>query len=293
MKTKPRVLIVGGGFGGLESAFMLRKRMHEEADILLVSDSDSFLFKPNTIYIPFGADPRSLLIDLGHPLRKRHISFFKGQVDEVDPDGQRVSLLDGTTLPYDALVLATGAKMRPEEVPGLEEHAETIWSPEALLSLRSQIDRLRDRVRRGSRERVLFLVPPNNKCSGPLYELVFMLETWARREEIRTGLDITYSTCEGSFIQAFGPRLHEVVSREFADRGIEGHTNERVSKVVGGAVFCEDAGVRDYDLLISFPPYAAAVGYHTLPSDDRGFLKASLETRQVEGYPNVYAPGDG
>ena len=59
-------------------------------------------------------------------------------------------------------------------------------------------------------------MPPNNKCAGPLYEIVFMLETWLRREGMRERVKITYSTFEQSFIQAFGPRLHEVVVAEFA-----------------------------------------------------------------------------
>ena len=85
-------------------------------------------------------------------------------------------------------------------------------------------------ARAGERQRVLFLVPPNNKCSGPLYEIVLMLETWLRREHARDRVDITWSTYERSFIQAFGPRLHDVVDREFAERGIDGHTGSRRAK---------------------------------------------------------------
>ena len=72
---------------------------------------------------------------------------------------------------------------------------------------------------------MLFLVPPNNKCAGPLYEIVFMLETWLRRKKVRDRVKITYSTFEKSFIQAFGPRLHEVVVdrvRRARDRGPHG-----------------------------------------------------------------------
>lgn len=293
MSALPKVVVVGGGFGGLETAFMLRMRMHDTVDISLVSDRDSFLFKPNTIYIPFGADPSSLLVDLDRPLRRRHISFHNTSIKEVDPDKRHVELADGSVLPYDALVLATGAAMRADEVPGLEDHAETIWTPEKMLSLQRALNAMRNRARRGNNEKVLFLVPPNNKCSGPLYEIVFMLETWARRQGIRDRLDITYSTYERSFIQAFGPRLHEVVTEEFAGRGIEGHTGEIVDKVLDGAVQYQDGTVRDFDLLISFPPYVAAVDYPGLLSDDRGFLQTDLTTRRVAGFEDVYAPGDG
>lgn len=293
MSARPRVVVAGGGFGGLETAFMLRMRVHDHVDITLVSDRDSFLFKPNTIYIPFGARPESLLVDLARPLRKRNISFLNGSLNEVDPDRRTISLTDGTVLHYDTLILATGAAMRPEEVAGLDDNAATIWTPDKMVELRERLLALEERARRGDDQKVLFLVPPNNKCSGPLYEIVFMLETWARRRGIRDRLDITYSTYEASFIQAFGPRLHEVVTTEFSERGIAGHTGEVVDKVLPDTVVYEDGTIRDYDLMISFPPYAAAVNYDGLPTDERGFLKTELATRQVEGHPDIYAPGDG
>ncbi len=292
MAAKPRVVVVGGGFAGLEAAFLVRMRLHDAVDMTLVSDRDTWVFKPNSIYIPFGAEPESLLVDLEHPLKKRHISFLETRVREVDADSRHVSFEDGTSLPYDFLVLATGSGMRPEEIPGLAEHGESIWTSQEMLSLRAALASLRDRASRGEKQDVLFLVPPNNKCAGPLYEMVFMLETWLRRQGARDGVGITYSTFERTFIQAFGPRLHEVVTKEFAERGIEGHTEEIATEVREGEVVYAAGHTRRYDTLITFPPYVAAVAYDGLPQDDRGFLQTELETRQVTGHPEIYAPGD-
>jgi sulfide:quinone oxidoreductase len=151
---------------------------------------------------------------------------------------------------------------------------------------------VRDRARRGQRQRVLFLVPPNNKCSGPLYEIVFMLETWLRRQCAREHVDITWSTYEHRYIQAVGPRLHDLVTTELAQRGISGYVQEVVSEVRPGEVRYADGSSRQYDHLIAFPPYVAAVRYGSLPSNDRGFLATELETRLASGHDDVYAPGD-
>jgi sulfide:quinone oxidoreductase len=151
---------------------------------------------------------------------------------------------------------------------------------------------VRERAAAGTEQTVLFVVPPHNKCAGPLYEIVFMLETWLRRQGVRDRVAITYSTFEQSFIQAFGPRLHEVVVDEFAQRGIEGHTGEVVEEVTAGEARFAGGLTRRFDELIAFPPYIAACRYDALASDDRGFLETEAETRQVPGHPEIYAPGD-
>ena len=181
--------------------------------------------------MPFGTDPGSLLVGLRKPLAKRRINFEHGGVAEVDPDARFVTLTDGQRFGYEKLVVATGADTHAREIPGLDEHAATIWTSDSMLGVRRRFEQARDRARRGERQRILFLVPPNNKCSGPLYEIVMMLETWLRRQDVRGMVDITWSTYEHGFIQAFGPRLHELVEGEFRERGIDGHVEEVVAEV--------------------------------------------------------------
>jgi sulfide:quinone oxidoreductase len=292
MRARPRIVVLGGGFAALETAFLLRMRLHDAAQIALVSDHDHFTFRPNTIYIPFGADPDTLRIDLATPLGRRDIQGELGRAVEVDPDARSVTLDNGRRLDYDKLVIATGAEMSPQEVPGLAEHAETIWTPDSMSQLGVRLRHVREAARAGEPQRVLFLIPPNNKCAGPLYEIVFMLETWLRRHNAREPVTLTWSTFEDGYIQAFGPRLHDVVEREFAERGIEGHLGEVVTEVRSDEVRYEDGSARAYDHLIAFPPYVAAVRWPDLPADERGFLTTDPATRQLAGHPDIYVPGD-
>jgi sulfide:quinone oxidoreductase len=286
-----RIAVVGGGFAGLETAFLLRARLGERAKITLVSDRDDFLFKPNTIYLPFGDKLESLLIPLSLPAQRRSIDLVKGAVGAVDSDDRRIDV-DGRTLGYDFLVLATGADMAPREIPGLATHAETIWTPSAMLSLGRKLADSIERARRGERQTILFTVPPGNKCSGPLYELVFMTETYLRRKKVRDQFELVYATYEQTFIQAFGPKLHAVVQTEFADRGIEGHNAWALERVTDGEAQYANARTIAFDLLVAFPPYVAAVAYAGLPMDERGFLSTDLATRRVRGEERIYAPGD-
>jgi NADH dehydrogenase FAD-containing subunit len=292
MTDRHSIVILGAGFAGLETAFLLRMRMRDHAELTVVSEREAFTFRPNTIYVPFGADPADLVVDLSKPFQRRHVTFIGGRVTGVDPDAHKVELAGSRKLGFDKLVIATGADMRPGDIPGLAEHAATIWTPQSMLRVRDRFQRVLADARAGRRSRVLFLIPPNNKCAGPLYEIVLMFETWLRRERARDHVDITWSTFEQTFIQAFGPRLHDVVSTEFDQRGIDGHTDEIVTEIAPEIAHYRDGSTRAFDHLIAFPPYVAAVRYESLPSDDRGFIQTEPATRQVAGHPDIYAPGD-
>ena len=289
--ASPRVVVLGGGFGGLEAAFDLRRRVGGRARISLVSDQDHFLFKPNSIYVPFGLDPERLRVPLARPTGRKGIEFVQAHAHEVDPEARRL-VVDGRALPYDFLVIATGAGMRAEEVPGLGEHAISTWTPDDMLRLRDAFAELVAAAGRGERRRVLFLVPPNNKCAGPLYEVVLMLETWLRRRDARRGAEITWATYEDSYIQAFGPRLHDVVEREFDRRGITGHYGLTVDRVESDVVTFGNGQALGYDLLVSFPPYVASTSFAGLRSDDRGFLATEQASRRLVDHPEIFAVGD-
>jgi NADH dehydrogenase FAD-containing subunit len=182
--------------------------------------------------------------------------------------------------------------MRAEEIPGLAEHAISTWTPEDMIALRVGFRALVDAAMRNERRRVLFLVPPNNKCAGPLYEIVLMLETWLRRQNARETTDIVWSTFEETYIQAFGPRLHDVVVDEFDQRGIDGRHGWVVDRIAADAVHYENGEEIPYDLLVAFPPYVASTPFAGLASDERGFLETDLSTRRLVDHPEIFAVGD-
>jgi sulfide:quinone oxidoreductase len=260
-------------------------------NLSLVSDRGYFLFKPNLIYVPFGEDPEKLKIYLDPPSRMKMIDFVEQEVREIDVRRNKVVLHD-FDMPFDYLVIATGAAMHPVEIPGLAENAITVWTPGEMLRLREAYQKLCQKAQQGQRQQLLFLLPPHNGYAGPLYEMAMMTETWLREQGVREAVDITYTTSEDHYLQAFGPRSHEVVAEEFVTRGITGLTGHVVDHVVAGSVVYGNGEKLDYDLLVSFPPHVAARTYPTLPHDDRGFLKVLPESRRVEGHERIFAAGD-
>jgi len=287
----PNVVVVGTGFGGLESAFYLRKRLGKRVQVTIVSASEEFLFKPNTIYIPFGKPPEAFVFELRGVFAKRHIPFVHAVAERVDTKEKKL-IASGNPIPYDYLFLATGAAMRPQEIPGLAENANTIWTPEEMMRLRASLDGVLKRAKAGQKTRVRFLVPPKNKCAGPLYEMVMMLDSWLRKKDARAQVDIGYFTFEKGYIQAFGPRLNDEVTREFARREIAGHKEVFVERVDPVQIRFKDGTSEPFDVLISSPPYVAATRFEGLPADDRGFLTTDPKSRQLVGHPDIYVVGD-
>jgi NADH dehydrogenase FAD-containing subunit len=288
----PRVLVLGAGVAGLEAAFLLERRLSGRADVHVVYDDDTFLLRPNLVYVSFGADPSASRLYVGDTLARKRIPVDDGPVEGVDADAGRVHVGLGRQLPYEHLVIATGAAAWPQAVPGLHEHALCIDDPAAMRLLHERFLGMRGRAREGTRQRVLFVVPRHNRWAVPLYEVALMFDTWLRRERVREQVELALLTHEAAFAEPAGPRMHELLTQEFADRAIEASAGEHVTEVRAHAAAFGAGRVERFDLLVAAPPQRAAVRYDGLPLDEHGFIRVENDTRQVAGHPEIYAPGD-
>ena len=291
----PTIVVVGGGMGGVEATASLVNHLGDKAKLILVSETDELQLRPFFIYPPFShifKRRRMTHLGLRGAAARRGVEFQQWHVDEIDPAAGLIRA-DGRQLPYDHLIVASGAGMQPSDVPGMIEHSQTIWGFQDSLRLAKAVEEMIARAERGERQHVLFNVPENNKCAGPLYEMVFMFETYLRRKKVRDMFRITWTTFETSFIAAFGPKLDERTTQEFAERGIEAHREMRIERVEPRRAIFKDGTTIDFDWMISFPPYAAHTRFDSLPTDERGFIHADPSTLKVRGMENIYVVGDG
>src|SRR5687767_6247821 len=122
-----RVLILGGGLGGVAAAESLVKQLGDDHQITLVSRNSRFLFYPALVRLAFGeCEPDDITFDLRTSMLDRRITFVEGEVARINVDDREVIIAHGDVagaLPYDYLIFALGRRLATERVTGFYEHA--------------------------------------------------------------------------------------------------------------------------------------------------------------------------
>ena len=141
---RPRIVIVGGGFGGLYTALYLQKYRHlKHCSISLIEPRDRFLFTPLLYEV---LTEELLLWEVAptyqHLLMGTNIQWQQDRAAHIDLERQRVTLRQGDTLHYDYLVVATGAQTRTLPIPGIHHHGITFRSLEDVITVKARLDHL-------------------------------------------------------------------------------------------------------------------------------------------------------
>ena len=159
--SRTQIVVLGGGTGGTMVANRLRRRLDaERAEIHVVDRDDRHVYQPGLLFVPFGLADVDEIVRPRRRQLHRGIVFHENRVDAVDLERDQVRLDDGAVLSYDVLIVATGARLQPEETEGLTEagwnrRAFTFYTQEGANLLREQ---LRDFD--GGVERVGLVAPP-------------------------------------------------------------------------------------------------------------------------------------
>jgi sulfide:quinone oxidoreductase len=289
-----RIVILGGGTGGTLLANRLRRRSGEdELRIDVVDRDDVHVYQPGLLFVPFGlADPDEIVRSRSRQVH-RGVAFHETEVESVDLASQTVQLSGGSTLPYDVLVVASGARLLPEETAGLteagwNETAFTFYSLDGATQLRDALARF------DGGPLVVDIADMPIKCPVAPIEFAFLADWFLRERGLRDRSEIVLATpLDGCFTR---PIASKHLTHLLADKGIQLEVDFAAGEVDGEAQVLSSYDGREipYDVLAIVPLHggAAFVERSDGLGDALGFVPTDPATLQAHAAPNVFALGD-
>ncbi|SHK45835.1 NAD(P)/FAD-dependent oxidoreductase [Thermocrinis minervae] len=239
------VVILGGGIGGLATAYNLRK-LDSSLRITVVSGRPYFGFTPSYPHLALGWRKfEDISIPLANLLPKHGIDFVNEDGESIDPDANKVKTKGGKVIEYDYLVIATGPKL-VFGAEGQEQYSTSVCTAEHAMELNKRLEEFY----RNPGPVVIGAIP-GVSCFGPAYEFAFMLHYELKRRGLRHRVPITYITSEpyvghlGLGGVGYSRRIMEDL---FAERSIKYIANVKITKVEPDKVIYEDLEGKTYEV---------------------------------------------
>jgi sulfide:quinone oxidoreductase len=288
-----RVVILGGGTGGTLVANRLRRHLPDDDVVTVVDRDGQHLYQPGLLFVPFGRVAAERLTRSRVRQLNLGIGYHQSAVDFVDIEARRVHLEDGTALPYDVLVIATGAALQPDETEGLADatargKAFTFYDSAGAVALREALADFR-----GGRV-VVNVIDMPIKCPVAPIEFCFLADAYFQERGIRDRVDLTFVTpLDGAFTKP-------VCSRELGgmldDKRIQLVTefNTGVVDADGSRLISFDEREVGFDLAITVPVHGGQPYVDRTPGlgDALGFIPVDERTLQAKVSPNIFVIGD-
>ena len=296
------IVILGAGLGGMPMAYDMRKHARKEDTITVISNVDYFHFVPSNPWLAVNWRKRDdITFEIAPYLARKDVAFIGVGAKRVHPAENRVELVDGRSVPYDFLIIATGPKLAFDEIDGLGPNAFT----QSICHV--------DHAERAAQAWDSFIQDPGPivvgavqgaSCYGPAYEFAMIMDTDLRRRRIRDKVPMTFVTAE-PYVGHLGlggvGDSKGLLESAMRDRHIKWITNAKVTKVEAGTMHVtefDDMGKEKrthnlpfkYSMMLpAFKGIDAVFGIDGL-TNPRGFVTIDEHQRNPK-YPNIYAVG--
>jgi sulfide:quinone oxidoreductase len=283
--TKPRVVILGAGFGGLELSALLWEALGDDIDVTLIDKSDGFVFGFSKLDVLFGQETAAAVKTSYRNLAKRGVRFLQRTITAIDPQRRRVTA-GWRTYKADFLIVALGADYDWSATPGLAEAGEFYSVPGTI--------RLRRKLQSFRRGKALIATGgAPYKCPPGPSECALLLHDDLVKRQVR-------DRCEISLVSPFAspippsPETSSALLEAFAERGVTFVPGRRVVTVDNAsktATF-DDGSRMPFDLFLGVPKHRVPeVVARSGLAGDAGWIKVNPRTLET-GFPGVYAVGD-
>lgn len=288
---RKKVVVLGANFGGLTAALAVKHELDSDVDVTVVSASDTFLFTPSLIWLPFGKrDRKGITFPVAPTLESHGIDFIHAPATDIDAAGKQVQIAGREPLRFDYLVIATGYQNDNDVVPGFTENANTITTlheaERTAVAWTKFLDKPGD---------VVIAATQRAGCFGAAYEFLFNTSYQLKKAGLRKKVNLTYVTAE-PFLGHFGigglPHGEQLLGMFLKKEGITAQLSVGIDHVDDGALVLGDGSTLPFAFGMVVPPFLGqdVVKRATDLSDDKGYVRVR-DTYQSEKYDYVYAVG--
>ncbi|HEU4871267.1 MAG TPA: FAD-dependent oxidoreductase [Pyrinomonadaceae bacterium] len=284
-----KVLILGGGFGGVVAAERLAEQLGDEHQITLVSRSRQFIFYPALVRLAFGkSEPADVAFDLRRSLLNRRINFIEAEVAHIDPFERSVTIAHGQVegkLAYDYLVFALGRRLATERITGFYEHAHHLLNVDKAISFGKAVKKFHE-------GRAVFGQCWGARLPVPVYESAFALahrlEESGEPERVRITI-VSPTTLESEVMDPAGAAA---LKKELDAHQIEFLPNLQIESLTQNSAMTKSGDAINFDLLMLMPPFrGSSAASHVGITNDEGYINVH-STMRVAGVERIYAVGD-
>jgi len=290
------ILVLGGGFAGVEAAIYLRKK---NFNVTLVTNRDYFYIFPTSIWVPTNESSfEDVCVDMKE-LRDAHgFELVIDEVEKISAKESAVTLKSGVVMDsYDYLVVALGASKMKHK--GLENTLSICGAPEQSLEIRYQLDKL---VAMGKGNICFgFGGNPNDNSAvrgGPGFELLFNVHNMLKKKGIRENYNLTFFAPMAEPGKRMGPQALKMMDMFFSKLNIDQHFGKKIKHFEDDGIVFEDDSKLESDLTMFIPAGDghSVIKESDLPTNAAGFIKTDDFSNVIfedKNMPtNIYAAGD-
>ncbi|HET6821599.1 MAG TPA: FAD/NAD(P)-binding oxidoreductase [Anaerolineales bacterium] len=277
-----RVLILGGGFGGIATARRLKQKLDEKDEVILVDRRETFMVGFRKTWaltgqstLEEGQRPLDSLTSLG-------VRVMRDPVTRIDPTA-RTAWMGDQRLSADALVIALGAELAPDAIPGFEEYAHNVYDPREIPRAAQALNEFQG----GNLLIGIFGIP--YKCPPAPYEMALLIRETLQVRGVKANVEVF--TPQPVSMPLLGQVGCDIIEGRLADHGITFLPNRKAAAVEPGeVVFANER--RRFDLLFGIPPHRPpAVVRESGLVGESGWVSVNSRTLETQ-FPGVYAIGD-
>ena len=281
------VVVLGGGTGGLAAARRLRRKLRPQDRVILIERDLKYCFAPSFLWVMSGLRrSEQITVDLG-VLRSHGIEVVETEVKNIDISSRRVNTGNGQ-IGYDRLLIALGAQLAPDQMPGFTEAAHDVYTLKGAESAAIAL-----RQFEGGRLVVAVSSQPY-KCPAAPYETALLAEAVLRRRGLRDETSIDIYTPDPFPMTTAGPVLGDALTAMLHERGIGTHFEQAPTNIIAERhqLAFKDNEPVDFDLLLGVPPHVAPKALaDTRLIAPNGFVAVDSATMATSA-EGVYAVGD-